>query len=236
MMSIEDYKKKLESMSKEELISEIGGLLMDRDLLLNSRDGYIHELKEDNNRLNGLLADGTEVMDYWQDKYLEEKSKNDELQKQVEQLLEESVTINKNYLQECEEHLKTVQNAKELQKQVDNLKSGKGLFISQDQIDWVCSLGVMVHINEDSPVVLLNRYKYEKTCADTDRRIFHFEEEKEQAIKDKAQGIFDRVFETICAFTTQGKSEEYNKGFLDAVSEIDERLQKLAKDEGAEVE
>ena len=44
-----------------------------------------------------------------------------ELQKQVEQLLEERVTINKNYLQECEEHLKTVQIVKELQKQVDEL-------------------------------------------------------------------------------------------------------------------
>ena len=116
---MDSYQQTLESMSKEELIAEIGRLLVDKGLLLSSRDGYINELKEDNSRLNGLLADGTEVMDYWQDKYLEEKSKNDELQKQVEQLLEERVTINKNYLQECEEHLKTVQTVKELQKQID---------------------------------------------------------------------------------------------------------------------
>ena len=33
-----------------------------------------------------MFADSTEVMDYWQDKYLEEKSKNDELQKKVDEL------------------------------------------------------------------------------------------------------------------------------------------------------
>lgn len=72
---VSSYQQMLENMSKEELISEIGKLLVDKGLLLNSMDGYINELKEDNSRLNGLLADGTEVMDYWQDKYLEEKSK-----------------------------------------------------------------------------------------------------------------------------------------------------------------
>ena len=85
-MMAENYKKKLESMTKEELISEIGRLLADNGLLLNSMEGYISELKEDNSRLNKLLADGTEVMDYWQDKYLEEKSKHDELQKKVDEL------------------------------------------------------------------------------------------------------------------------------------------------------
>ena len=59
---------------------------------------------------------------------------------------------------------------------------------------------------------------------------------KERTVKDTAKEIFDRIFEAICVFTTQDQSEEYNKGFLDAVSEVDERLQKLAKDEGVEVE
>jgi hypothetical protein len=86
---VSSYQQMLENMSKEELISEIGKLLVDKGLLLNSMDGYINELKEDNSRLNGLLADGTEVMDYWQDKYLEEKSKNDELQKKVDELAHE---------------------------------------------------------------------------------------------------------------------------------------------------
>lgn len=57
-----------------------------------------------------------------------------------------------------------------------------------------------------------------------------------QAVKDTAKEIFDSIFEVLCGFTTEGKSEEYNKGFLDAVSEIDERLQKLAKKKGVEVE
>lgn len=105
---MDSYQQTLENMSKEELISEIGMLLVDKGLLLSSRDGYIDELKEDNNRLNGLLADGTEVMDYWQDKYLEERSKNDELQKQVDECN-----------RDCEEY--AIENG-ELQQQVDELK------------------------------------------------------------------------------------------------------------------
>ena len=105
---MDSYQQLLENMSKEELISEIGRLLVDKGLLLNSRDGYINELKEDNNRLNGLLADGTEVMDYWQDKYLEEKSKNDELQKQIDECN-----------RDCEEY--AIENG-ELQQQVNELK------------------------------------------------------------------------------------------------------------------
>lgn len=102
------YQQTLENMSKEELISEIGRLIVDKGLLLSSRDGYINELKEDNSRLNGLLANGTEVMDYWQDKYLEEKSKNDELQKQINECN-----------RDCEEY--AIENG-ELIQQVDWLK------------------------------------------------------------------------------------------------------------------
>ena len=94
---MDSYQQLLENMSKEELISEIGKLLVDKGLLLNSRDGYINELKEDNSRLNKLLADGTEVMDYWQDKYLEEKSKNDELQKKVDKLKDMIVEMEQGY-------------------------------------------------------------------------------------------------------------------------------------------
>ncbi len=54
--------------------------------------------------------------------------------------------------------------------------------------------------------------------------------------KATAKGIFDSIFETLCVFATKGKSEEYNEGFLEAVSQIDERLQKLAKEKGVEVE
>lgn len=58
----------------------------------------------------------------------------------------------------------------------------------------------------------------------------------EQAVKDTAKEIFDSIFEVLCVFATKGKSKEYNEGFLEAVSEIDERLQKLAKEKGVEVE
>lgn len=46
-------------------------------------------LKEDNKRLNELLVGGTEVIDYWTNKYLEEQAKNTELQKQVDELKEQ---------------------------------------------------------------------------------------------------------------------------------------------------
>lgn len=46
----------------------------------------LEELKEDNKRLNELLVGGTEVIDYWNNKYLEERAKNTELQKQVDKL------------------------------------------------------------------------------------------------------------------------------------------------------
>lgn len=48
----------------------------------------IERLTEDNKRLNELLVGGTEVIDYWNTKYLEEQHKNAELQKQVDELKE----------------------------------------------------------------------------------------------------------------------------------------------------
>ena len=112
------YQQMLENMSKEELIAEIGRLLVDKGLLLSSMDGYINELKEDNSRLNELLAGGTEVMDYWQDKYLEEKSKNDELQKQINECN-----------RDCEEY--AIENG-ELLQQVNWLKEDMHTIVSAE--------------------------------------------------------------------------------------------------------
>lgn len=42
--------------------------------------------------------------------------------------------------------------------------------------------------------------------------------------------IFEKIFEVLCCFTTQGKSKEYDEGFIDCLAEADKRLQNLAKE------
>lgn len=44
-MSIEDYKKTLESMSKEELLNEISNLISDSGIQLQNKDAELQELK-----------------------------------------------------------------------------------------------------------------------------------------------------------------------------------------------
>ena len=48
--------------------------------------------------------------------------------------------------------------------------------------------------------------------------------------KDSAKEIFEKIFEVLCCFTTQGKSKEYAEGFIDCLEEVDKRLQNLAKE------
>ena len=48
---------------------------------------------------------------------------------------------------------------------------------------------------------------------------------------DTAKEIFEKIFEVLCCFTTQGKSEDYNEGYIDFLAEVDKRLQNLAKEE-----
>lgn len=57
-----------------------------------------------------------------------------------------------------------------------------------------------------------------------------------KAVKDTAKEIFEKIFEALCVFSTQGKSEEYNEGFMQCLNEVDERVRKLAKERGVEVE
>jgi hypothetical protein len=59
---------------------------------------------------------------------------------------------------------------------------------------------------------------------------------QEQAEKDTAKKIFEKIFEVICCFSTKGKSEEYNKGYIDCLAEVDKRLQNLAQECGEEVD
>jgi hypothetical protein len=47
---------------------------------------------------------------------------------------------------------------------------------------------------------------------------------------DTAREIFEKIFEVLCCFTTQGKSKEYNEGYIDCLAEVDKRLQNLAKE------
>lgn len=47
---------------------------------------------------------------------------------------------------------------------------------------------------------------------------------------DTAREIFEKIFEVLCCFTTQGKSKEYAEGFIDCLEEVDKRLQNLAKE------
>ena len=52
---------------------------------------------------------------------------------------------------------------------------------------------------------------------------------------DTAREIFEKIFEVLCCFTTQGKSKEYAEGFIDCLAEVDKRLQNLAKEYGVEL-
>jgi hypothetical protein len=59
---------------------------------------------------------------------------------------------------------------------------------------------------------------------------------EQQSVKDTAKEIFEKIFEVLCCFTTQGKSEDYNEGYIDCLAEVDKRLQNLAKEKyGVEV-
>ena len=54
---------------------------------------------------------------------------------------------------------------------------------------------------------------------------------------DTAREIFNKIFEVLCCFTTQGESKEYNEGYIDCLAEVDKILQNLAKEKyGVDVE
>ena len=54
--------------------------------------------------------------------------------------------------------------------------------------------------------------------------------------KQVAKEIFETIEEKLCVFTTEGKSEEYNDGYCQALSDIDERIQEVGKQYGVKVD
>lgn len=48
--------------------------------------------------------------------------------------------------------------------------------------------------------------------------------------KKTAKEIFEKIQERICVFTTEGKSDDYNDGYCQAIADIDERIQQVAKE------
>lgn len=56
----------------------------------------------------------------------------------------------------------------------------------------------------------------------------------DKAVKDTEKEIFEKIFEVLCCFSTQGKSKEYNEGYIQCLEEVDDRIQKLAKERGLE--
>lgn len=59
--------------------------------------------------------------------------------------------------------------------------------------------------------------------------------ERQDIAKYPAKEIFEKIFEVLCCFTTQGKSREYNEGYIQCLEEIDKRIQGLAQKYGVEV-
>lgn len=87
--------------------------------------------------------------------------------------------------------------------------------------DMICGLEVYLTDND-----LPENYSFavvEKPQTERERLI-------EKTKSDTAREIFEKIFEVICCFTTQGKSEDYNEGYIDCLAEVDERLQNLAKE------
>lgn len=100
----------------EQLKQDINGYVADQEVYISGYKGTqaeneklkveIERLTEDNKRLNELLVGGTEVIDYWNNKYLEERAKNAELQKQVDELkaaLADTIKRNEELVEENDE-------------------------------------------------------------------------------------------------------------------------------------
>lgn len=55
-----------------------------------------------------------------------------------------------------------------------------------------------------------------------------FEQVERQAIKE----FYEKIEERACSFATSGKNESYNDGYIDAISEYDERIMNVAREYG----
>lgn len=164
--------------------------------------------------------------DYHEGNQKELEIRNAELQKQVE-----AWKAKARELEQAWEISST--NEVNLQKQVDELKAEKEVSIKaiEDRLAEYyfmgCSYGAIVSGKMSISIAEERAKEYAPILYDFVK----------QAVKDKAKEIFENVFEVLCCFTTQGKSKEYNEGYIDCLAEVDKRLQNLAKEKhGVEVE
>ena len=101
MMNIENYKKKLEFMSREELLHEISSLISDYEIQLE-------QLKEEKKTL------------VWLNQDLKERVSQKDVE--IERLTEERESYKRLWVDVSDKHGGAIQENAELQKQVDELK------------------------------------------------------------------------------------------------------------------
>lgn len=166
----------------------------------------IHRLQDENKTLKTELR--------------KECEEHEEFTKQAKEEIER-LTEENGYLKQCADNF--LADYQKAQKQVDELKEERDVFKN-----------LFEHCNNSSITIdqiieSMNSFYREQAEHLAELKI-------EQAVKDTAKEIFEKIFGVLFCFTTQGKSEEYNEGFIQCLSEIDERIQKLAKEHGVEVE
>lgn len=133
---MDSYQQMLENMSKEELISEIGRLLVDKGILLNSRGYHIDELKSEIERLTEENESRKELLKIHIKEKVELREENSELQKLVDELkvaLANTIEGNEELIEENEQVVKDT--AKEILQEwaeVDKWTGGFNLPIIYD--------------------------------------------------------------------------------------------------------
>jgi hypothetical protein len=177
---------------------------------LRDQKAEIERLTKDNQRLNELLVGGTEVIDYWNNKYLEEQAKNAELKKQVDELKREGARV-------VREKIPTRCDGCPFCLQRDH-KDGTAT------IDWVC----LANDTTRMPMATLHytdtmHWKHDK-CP-----LISVETVQQQAVKDTAKEIYQEIDKSDILVV---KTQEY--GEIEVVSL--ERLKEIVESKGVEVE
>jgi hypothetical protein len=83
--------------------------------------------------------------------------------------------------------------------------------------------------NETQRKIIEYQDSVEDKNAELQKQVDELKEERYYTEQDTAKEIFEKIFEVLCCFTTQGKSEDYNEGYIDCLAEVDKRLQNLAE-------
>ena len=146
----------------------------------------------------------------------------------IHSLQNENATLKTELRKECEEHEEFTKKAKA---EIERLTEGLDYF--QKSSDYHEGNQKELEVKNAELQKQVDEFVKIARVSDTKKL---FDGIKEQAVKDTAKEIFEKIFGVLFCFTTHGKSEEYNEGFIQCLSEIDERIQKLAKEHGVEVE